>query len=113
MAQAVYDWPRGRPPSPTLHASCLDSPRGSVADTPALGELLRAHGVSDAIERCERLDAGYSDDVKQVVWVGVINHSGDGVLKVFDVQTNSTAPRLARLCPHCRHRKRRVVQPVA
>jgi aminoglycoside phosphotransferase (APT) family kinase protein len=38
-------------------------------DTDAIRELLRGHGVSDAVERCERLDAGYSDDVKHVLWV--------------------------------------------
>jgi aminoglycoside phosphotransferase (APT) family kinase protein len=37
-------------------------------ETHAVQELLSAHGVSDAIERCERLDAGYSDDVKYVLW---------------------------------------------
>jgi aminoglycoside phosphotransferase (APT) family kinase protein len=31
--------------------------------------LLADHGVADAIERCERLEAGYSDDEKWVVWV--------------------------------------------
>jgi len=38
-------------------------------EEPAVQELLRVHGVSDAIERCERLDAGYSDDEKHVLWV--------------------------------------------
>jgi len=32
--------------------------------------LLADHGVADAIERCERLEAGYSDDEKWVLWVG-------------------------------------------
>ena len=38
-------------------------------DRSVVERLLEAHGVSDRVERCERLEAGYSDDEKWVVWV--------------------------------------------
>jgi len=39
-------------------------------DEPAVREMLKVYGVSDTVERCERLDAGFSHDVKYVLWVG-------------------------------------------
>jgi aminoglycoside phosphotransferase (APT) family kinase protein len=38
-------------------------------DRASAQELLAAYGMPDRIERCDPLEAGYSDDVKRVLWV--------------------------------------------
>jgi len=40
-----------------------------MVDRSVGGQLLAVHGVSGRVERCERLDAGYWEGVKYVLWV--------------------------------------------